>query len=205
VPTLIVTGREDLRTPVEDARRTAADYPNVRLLNVPGAGHSVLSSDLSGCAARGLAAFLAGTTVAACPRRDRPLLDPAPFIPASICALPRVPGVPGVAGRTLTAVAATVVDATRQAARAAAVDQRRTGGLRRGTVSTSRGAVTLRGYETVRGVRVTGTVSTRRGGRAQLTVSGPSAAAGTLTITSTRTTGTLGGQRISLRGSGPLG
>jgi hypothetical protein len=202
VPTLIITGREDLRTPVEDARRTAADYPNVRLLNVPDIGHSVLSSDLSGCAIRGLGTFLAGAPVANCPRRDRPLLDVAPFIPASIAALPRAPGVPGLAGRTLTAVAATVVDATRASARGALQGRRRVGGLRRGTVTLSGTTVTLRGYETIRGVQVSGTVTGRR---ATLTVSGPSAAPGTVTVTRARTTGTLGGVRISLRGSGPLG
>jgi pimeloyl-ACP methyl ester carboxylesterase len=205
VPTLIVTGREDLRTPVEDARRTAAEYPNVRLLNVPDTGHSVLTTDLSGCAIRGLAAFLADTPVANCARRDRPLLDVAPFIPASIGALPRVPGVPGLAGRTLTAVAATLVDASRQSVRAALDGPRRVAGLRRGTATARGTTLTLRGYETVRGVRLSGTVSVRSGGRAQLTVTGPSAAAGALTVTRTQTTGTLGGRRISLRGSGPLG
>src|SRR3954452_12687865 len=153
VPTLIVTGREDLRTPVEDARRTAADYPNVRLLTVPDTGHSVLSRDLSGCADRRVGAFLAGAPVANCERRQRPLLDAAPFIPASIGALPRAPGVPGLAGRTLTAVAAPVVDATRASVRARAEGRRRLGGLRRGTVSVRGSTLTLRGYETLRGVR----------------------------------------------------
>ncbi len=43
---------QDLRTPLESARRTAAQYPNAKLLAVPGVGHSVLSTDLSGCARR---------------------------------------------------------------------------------------------------------------------------------------------------------
>ena len=48
VPVLILSGREDLRTPLEDARRTAAQYPNARLLAVPGVGHSVLRNDRVG-------------------------------------------------------------------------------------------------------------------------------------------------------------
>jgi pimeloyl-ACP methyl ester carboxylesterase len=98
VPTLILEGREDLRTPVEDARRTAALYPNARLLNVPDAGHSVLTSGAGTCAARALVAFLADRPVAACPRGDRALLDVAPFIPAQIARLPRAPGVPAGPG-----------------------------------------------------------------------------------------------------------
>ena len=53
VPVLVLCGRADLRTPLEDARRTAAQYPNASVLAVPGVGHSVLSTDLSGCAVRG--------------------------------------------------------------------------------------------------------------------------------------------------------
>ena len=49
--------------------------------------------------------------------------------------------------------------------------------------------------EWIRGVRVSGTLSSR--GAGTLTVSGPSAAAGTLTFTRTSVTGTLGGQRVS--------
>jgi hypothetical protein len=43
------------------------------------------------------------------------------------------------------------------------------------------------------GVRVTGAVTGRGRGRARLTVSGPSAAPGTISVTPSRTTGTLGG------------
>jgi hypothetical protein len=88
----------------------------------------------------------------------------------------------------------------------------RIGGVRRGTATvrarpgrTSIGfSVTLRSYETVRGVRVSGTVSLRDTLRARLTVSGPSAAPGTVVLTDNRVTGTLGGRRISLRGNGPV-
>jgi hypothetical protein len=67
--------------------------------------------------------------------------------------------------------------------------------------------LTLSGYETVSGVRLSGTVRVPRRGPAvaRLTVSGPSAARGTLTIRRSRTTGTLGGRRISVRGAVPLG
>jgi hypothetical protein len=55
----------------------------------------------------------------------------------------------------------------------------------------------LHAVEWIRGVRVTGTL--RQSGAGTLTVSGPSAAAGTLTFTRTGVTGTLGGQPISVK------
>lgn len=38
VPVLVLAGREDLRTPLEDARRTAAQYPSAEVLPVPSVG-----------------------------------------------------------------------------------------------------------------------------------------------------------------------
>jgi hypothetical protein len=49
----------------------------------------------------------------------------------------------------------------------------------------------------IRGVRVSGTLNASGGGA--LTVSGPSAAAGTLTYTRTRVTGVLGGRSVSAK------
>ena len=46
VPVLVLSGRADLRTPLEDARRTPAQYPHAHaVLSVPDVGHSVLTSD----------------------------------------------------------------------------------------------------------------------------------------------------------------
>ena len=56
VPTLIVSGRDDLRTPLEDAEQLAASSPNAKLLRVADIGHSVIES--SGCARRALAHFM---------------------------------------------------------------------------------------------------------------------------------------------------
>jgi hypothetical protein len=99
----------------------------------------------------------------------------------------------------LTAAGATVLDATRQLVRSAILGRRTFGGLRGGTATVRGRALTLRGYEVVRGVRVSGRVSLRRGsiGTGTLTVSGPEAAPGTLRLTATRITGTLGGRRVS--------
>ena len=163
VPVLVVSGRADLRTPLEDARRTALQYPNARVLAVPGAGHSVVSSDLSGCAARGMIAFLRGQEVAACTRTS-----PAaafqnlslPYTPASISSL-RPTGAPGLAGRTFSAVSLTLAGVGYDAVFATSAARP---GLRAGYVTSTRTKLTLHGVEWIRGVRVSGTLSSRGAG-----------------------------------------
>ena len=50
VPTLILSGAQDLRTPTSNARQVAAEIPDAQLEVVPYTGHSVLGSDLGECA-----------------------------------------------------------------------------------------------------------------------------------------------------------
>ena len=59
VPTLVLQGQEDTRTPLEQSRGIAATYTGGRLLTIPYAGHSVLGSDSSGCSGDAAVAFLA--------------------------------------------------------------------------------------------------------------------------------------------------
>ena len=194
VPVLVLSGRADLRTPLEDARRTAAQYPHAQVLAVPGVGHSVLTSDFSGCAVKGAVAFLHGQTVATCSRTSlgaRLQGLSAPYIPASIGDL-RPTAASGLAGRTFSAVAVTLSGVGYDTAFATA---RQLPGLRAGYVKVSRTKLELHGVEWIRGVRVSGTFNAR--GAGTLTVSGPSAAAGTLTYKGTHVTGTLGGVAVS--------
>ena len=110
VPVLVLSGRADLRTPLEDARRTALQYPNAKVLAVPGVGHSVSSTDVSGCAARGMVAFLRGQEVAQCTRTSPAALFQnlsLPYAPASISDL-RPTGTSGLPGRTFSAVSITL-------------------------------------------------------------------------------------------------
>jgi len=65
VPTLLLSGELDLSTPVEDARRQVLRAPRGTLVVIPGAGHSVLSTDASGCALRAAERFLAARPVPA--------------------------------------------------------------------------------------------------------------------------------------------
>ena len=51
-------GEDDLRTPVESARRVAAQFPQAKLVVAPATGHSVLGADASGCSGAGIRALL---------------------------------------------------------------------------------------------------------------------------------------------------
>ena len=69
VPTLLLQGEEDLRTPPETSARVAAQIPGAQRVTVPGVGHAIVGADLSGCGVRQLLRFVAGRPVRArCPR-----------------------------------------------------------------------------------------------------------------------------------------
>ncbi|HEY5141901.1 MAG TPA: alpha/beta fold hydrolase [Solirubrobacteraceae bacterium] len=202
VPTLVLAGAADLRTPVEQARSAVAGIPDAQIDVVAQTGHSVLGSDLGGCAAKTLAAFAAGTTVACTP--DPSPISPTPMPPRTLSALPGATK----AARTLAALRATVNDVRRQLLGDAIAAQRsispgsRTGGLRGGVATVEGSFITFHRVSYVPGVRISGTyVPSANGpsaGPSRFAVTGPAAAAGTLTITSDGTvTGILGGRRIS--------
>jgi pimeloyl-ACP methyl ester carboxylesterase len=105
VPTLVLSGRDDVRTPTADASVLAASLPGATLLTVPNVGHAVLSSDPSGCARRALAAFFLDRPIAQCPAAPAPTVDPLP--PASASVLPAA-ALAGTAGRVLSAAVLTL-------------------------------------------------------------------------------------------------
>ena len=72
VPVLLLEGEDDLRTPVENARRVAAGFPRARLLVAPGTGHSALGGDVSGCTTVAFGRFMQGAPFSTrCPRGRR--------------------------------------------------------------------------------------------------------------------------------------
>jgi pimeloyl-ACP methyl ester carboxylesterase len=89
VPTLILSGREDARTPTEVARTIAERAPRSTLVVVPGQGHSVIT-DGRRCVKRVLRDHAAGRTVRRCPSSARPP-KAAPLPPATATALGRTP------------------------------------------------------------------------------------------------------------------
>jgi hypothetical protein len=172
---------------------------------VPGVGHSVLSADQSGCAARALQALFAGKPIAGCPQARLPaFLRPTPLPPARLRDVAPARGNHGRPGRTLQAVALTLADLGRQLslqvlARLAhgSLGRADVGGLRAGWAGAGPGALLLHGYSYVPGVIVSGKLSSDS---LHLRVGGAAAAPGALHLgPGQRLIGTLGGQRVHLR------
>ena len=101
VPTLILQGLEDLRTPPEVSAHVATLIPRAQRTVVPGVGHAIVGADPSGCGIRQLLRFLRGGRVRArCPRVDT--FVPATGVPpASFGSLAPVTGFPAHVGRTV--------------------------------------------------------------------------------------------------------
>ena len=151
VPTLVLAGRQDLRTPLEAARAVAARFPRGRLVAVPGTGHDVLGSDLSSCSARALRAFFADRRIRTRCRRPPIAFAPEPVAPRSLAALRAAPGIGGRRGRTVTSALATVEDVLGQSLVGAEASDGsvRGGGLRRG-----RFRLRVRGLDRLEGIDI---------------------------------------------------
>jgi len=188
VPTLILSGTEDLRTPTANAREVAAQIPGSKLLVVPNVGHSVLGDDPTDCSLDALRALFAKTPIKDCPASPAsPLLSLTPLPPARLSDLAPARGNHGKPGRTLEAVLETLADFDRQLALQAlaqlnggnlsGVSSLSVGGLRAGWAGLAGGKLILHGYSYVPGVTVSGEISDQR---IALNVDGRSAARGSL-------------------------
>jgi pimeloyl-ACP methyl ester carboxylesterase len=171
VPVLVLSGRADLRTPLELAQRVAAEYPRATLLDVPHVGHSVLTSDPHGCALSGLVTFLAGGAPAPC--TGGPQLAARPYLPVEL------------GPKSRAEAAAITIEGVRhdvQAMELLLEGRRRfvVQGLRGGFVQARRGRLRLRDVEWIRGVEVSGTLSAQGNGR--LTLEGRAGLRGTLAV-----------------------
>ncbi len=202
VPTLILSGAEDLRTPTANAREVAAQIPGSHLVVVPEVGHSVLGSDFSGCASKALQALFKPAPIKPCTGGIQllSLLGLAPLAPAHLSAVAPARGYGGRSGRTLRAVDLTLADLVRQEA-VHALDglllegDLRVGGLRSGWASATSRALTLHGYSYVPGVTVSGRIAGEEG---VLRIAGPLAAHGTLRLRAQQAlAGTLDGRHVS--------
>jgi pimeloyl-ACP methyl ester carboxylesterase len=205
LPVLILGGRDDLRTPLEDQRRAGLQFPQATVVGIPNTGHSTLSADQTGCARDAVVSFLFGRKRATCP--NEPLLPLALPVFNDLDDLPPVAGsAPKLVSRTLVAVDLTMRDILRQVATTAlatpstAVDTEdksvRLGGLRGGRMELRRDTLTLRDYEVVEGVRVSGLLTQKFTGT--LTVSGIGAH-GTLRVTEKDLRGALDGTTVRYR------
>ncbi len=119
VPTLIISGADDLRTPTANARALAAQIPDAHLLVVPNTGHSALESEPTACARKALQAMFTGGVgvqpIAPCPPEPPPPVESlAPLPPERLSDVAPAHGNSGRAGRTLQAVELTLADFARQ-------------------------------------------------------------------------------------------
>lgn len=206
VPTLILSGAQDLRTPTSVAAQVASQIPGAQLELVPFTGHSVLGSDFSGCAMAAVSAFFGAGAVPSC-SSVTDSFAPTPLSPTKLAYLPAPPGLGGKPGRTLTAVLDTLVDLSRQVISATLQASQELpsgssfGGLRGGYARLTSSAATLSRYSFVSGVELNGVFPVREGQLqpATITISGAQASRGTVTFTlHKRVTGTLGGRSFDV-------
>jgi pimeloyl-ACP methyl ester carboxylesterase len=212
VPTLILSGADDLRTPTANAREVARAIPGSHLLVVPNTGHSVLGSDPSSCSENALQAFFAQKQIRQCQRGPLPaFLRPIALAPRRLSSVPSAHGYHGLAGRTLQAVSLTLGDFSRQLALkevealgegalslGLSVD---VGGLRSGWASESATGLSFHHYSYVPGVAISGQIAL---GSAVLKVGGSAAATGVLHLgPKEKLTGTLGGVAVHVSDFNP--
>jgi pimeloyl-ACP methyl ester carboxylesterase len=206
VPTLILSGAQDLRTPTSTARSVAALIPGAQLLVVPFTGHSVLGSDFSECAEHAVSAFFAGARAQPC-ATTRDIFPPTPVTPPSLTAVRAPHALAGNAGRTLTATLDTLVDLERQRIGATLQADRELppgasfGGLHGGYARFGRSTLVLRGLSLISGVRLSGTFPIKDGmvRGATIHVSGSAASMGEIRVGAGATvSGTLGGRHFDL-------
>lgn len=190
VPTLIVSGAEDLRTPTSGARAIAAQIPGSHLLVIPNTGHSALTTEPTDCGVKALHALFESQAIASCPAAAPPhYLRPTPLAPRRLSQVPPEHGYRGRPGRTAEAVELTLRDLVRQLVialleggpQALGGGHLRTGGLHRGWAGVSHRALVLKDYSYVPGVLISGWI---RSERAQLNVGGRAAAHGRLSLRS---------------------
>jgi pimeloyl-ACP methyl ester carboxylesterase len=210
VPTLILSGADDLRTPTSGARAVAAQIPDAHLLVVPNTGHSVLSAESMQCARKALRAQFAARTISPCsPEPPSPFLRPTPLPPERLAAVAPAHGYRGHTGRTLQAVTLTIADFARQfllqlletigSSHSLSVSSLRIGGLHAGWAELGGGGLRFHDYTYVPGVDITGTV---KAGNAKLRIGGAAAAHGTLRLGPHRSlVGVLAGRHVRLAGS----
>src|SRR4051812_35590413 len=109
VPTLILQGGEDLRTPPEWSANVAARIPGAQRFVIPGIGHSTVS-DPRDCAADQILRFVRGAKLATRCKRIPTGVPAGGSAPKEFQSLDGVPGYSRKVGRTLNALLASTHD-----------------------------------------------------------------------------------------------
>jgi pimeloyl-ACP methyl ester carboxylesterase len=199
IPVLAVNGGYDVRTPTANALAVISQFPQGRLLVVPGVGHSVLTADFSYCSQRAVRSWILGTLVA-------PTQAACPRVPPLVKILGAFPGRPGsptvkstlaIASKALREAEATWLQLLFSSAEFAPR------GLYGGKLVTAKNGngFTLTRYSIAPGVFVSGKLTLQDIGppstyTGTVKVSGSAVVAGTLRVTKNAVSGTLGGRRV---------
>ncbi len=212
VPTLILSGADDLRTPTANAQSVAAQIPDAHILVVPDTGHSVLTTEPTSCARKALLAQFAGRPIKPCHVGSPPrALRPPPLPPTRLASVTPEKGYSGRTGRTLHALALTLADVGRQlglqlieivgSGQTIGFAILRSGGLRAGWLRYANGTLALHGYSYVPGMTISGTIN---GEEAHIEIGGHAAAHGDLRLGHHRTLiGELDGEGVKI-GTGEI-
>jgi pimeloyl-ACP methyl ester carboxylesterase len=203
VPALLLGGRLDTRTPIENAFATKAQLPHGSVVTLKGSGHDTMDSDVTGCIARAMQRFFADRAVGhPCAGADNGVA-PTPLPPRGLNDFRSAPGVGGDRGRALFAVLDTAADSRLSVLQALYAGlEVRGGGLHGGYYdagSAIEGRIRLHHYAYVPGLRVTGTLRVNQGEMTG-TVRVTGRAHGTLKLDHRGgATGVLGGRRVRYR------
>jgi pimeloyl-ACP methyl ester carboxylesterase len=194
VPVLALSGGFDMRTPTADARSVLTQFPQGKLLVVPGVGHSVATTDPSGCAALAVHDWITDqSSVDTCSR--------PPFLVAPVADYPRpIPVKKRATAATTYAIARkTLLESEAMWLDGDLESDTTLPGLTAGRlVPSGDSSYRLVGYGLVPGITVSGTVKVSSRQIATLdfqgtfTVGGRAAAPGTLQLTTTGVHGRIG-------------
>jgi pimeloyl-ACP methyl ester carboxylesterase len=197
VPVLALNGGIDLRTPTVNAAEVVSGFPQGRLIEVPGVGHSVTGADASFCSQNAVRRWITGTLVAPtrakCPR-VLPIVKVLGTFPRA-ATKPSVKSTLAVASKTLREAEA----AWWQLGSGSTALRGLYGG--RLVALANDAGFTLTNYVLSPGVVISGKIefddigppSTYKG---TIRVSGRGAVAGTLTILKNAVSGRLGGRPV---------
>lgn len=199
VPALLLSGRMDIRTPLENAKELTKELPRATVVSVAGTGHDVLDSDLTFCSETALRRFIADKPVGRPCKGKSNAVEVLPPAPRSLDDYLPAPGVGGQRGRVVFAAADAANDAR------VTVLQRLyaglgldAGGLHGGTMHLEDTVAHLHRWAYAPGVRLSGVVEISDEpvvGRVR--VDGPGKLDGRLTMyTSGRIVGRIGGRRV---------
>src|SRR5579863_652224 len=213
VPTLIISGADDLRTPTANARAVAAAIPDAKVVVVPQTGHSALTTEFGACGRNAVNAFFTGQPIVTdcAPRMQPDYLRPAHAAPASLPSVAPLAGMPAGAGRTAHAIELTLgwnnreIDESYFETLIGVNNQafsKGLGGLYSGfakVTNKQNGGTTIvfHSFSYVPGLAISGRLAS---GVGTLRIGGSAAAHGTLTAaTSNDFVGTLGGVKVHFR------